>query len=79
MRLTNSNRCFSSSNLKLLIEDCRTNHAEQVNNNKNVVELVVGDIFMAMSSIQSDASSNRVAKLSYQIRGPFRIDKCTGS
>ena len=79
MRLTNSNRCFSSSNLKLLIEDCRTNHAERVNNNKNVVELVVGDIFMAISSIQSDASSNRVAKLSYQIRGPFRIDKCTGS
>ena len=33
---------------------------------------------MARTAIQSDASTNRVAKLSYQVRGPFRFVKCTG-
>ena len=37
--------------LKLLIEYRRTVHAECVNNNKNVVELVVGDIVMARTTI----------------------------
>ena len=34
LRLTDSNRRFSSSILKILIEDRRTMHAERVNNNK---------------------------------------------
>ena len=41
-----SSRRFSSSILKLLIEDRPTAHAERFNNNTNVVELVVGDIVM---------------------------------
>ena len=33
---------------------------------------------MARITIQSNTSTNKVAKLSYQVRGPFRIVKCTG-
>ena len=43
----------------------------------NVVKLVVGDIDRARTAIQSDVSTNKVAKLSYQVR-PFRTVKCTG-
>ena len=78
MRLTDSNRRFSSSILKILIEDRQNMHAERVNNNKNIVELIVGDIVMARTSIQSDPTTNKVAKLSSQARGSFRIVKCTG-
>ena len=33
---------------------------------------------MASITIQIDTSTNKVAKLSYQARGSFRIVKCTG-
>ena len=33
---------------------------------------------MARTAFQSDVSTNKVAKLNYQVRGPFRIVKCTG-
>ena len=62
----------------MLIKDRRFIHAERVNNIKNIVELIVGDIVMARTTVQSDVSTNKVAKLSYQVRGPFRIVKCTG-
>ena len=62
----------------MLIKDRRFIHAERVNNIKNIVELIVGDIVMARTTVQSDVSTNKVAKLSYQFRGPFRIVKCTG-
>ena len=42
------------------------------------LELVVGDITMAITAIQSGNSINTVAKLSYQIWGLIRIVKCTG-
>lgn len=45
----------------------------KVNNNRNIVELVAGDIVMARTTLLSDASKNKVAKLSYQVCGPFRI------
>ena len=74
LQLTDSNRQFSSTILVILIEDCRDAHADRVNNNKRIVNLVVGDIVMARTAVHSDASSNKVAKLSYQVRGPFRIE-----
>ena len=64
--------------MKILILDRREFHAEQVNNNRNIVEIIVGDIIMAKTSIQSYASTNKVAKLSYQVRGLFRIVQCIG-
>ena len=78
LRLADSNRRFSSSILKILIDDRRTIHAERVNNNKNIFDFIVGDIVMVRTAVQSNATINKVAKLSYQVRGPFRIVKCTG-
>ena len=63
--------------MKILIEDRRAAHVERVKSNKNIAELVVGDIVMTRTTIQSDVSKNKVAKLSYQVRGPYRIVKCT--
>ena len=64
--------------MKIVIEDRREAHAERVNNNRHIVELVIGDIVMVRTAIQSDASTNKVAKLSYQVRGSFRIVQFTG-
>ena len=63
--------------MKVLFEYRRETYSKQVNNNKNIFELVVDDIVIARISVQSDASTNKVAKLSYQVRGPFRIITCT--
>ena len=64
--------------MKILIRDRCEIHAERVNNNKNIVELVVGKTVMARTAVETDASTNKVAKLSYQVRGPLRIVTCTG-
>ena len=57
----------------MLIEDCRTAHAECINNTKTLVILKAGDIVMARTAIQSDLSKNKVAKLSYSVRGSYQI------
>ena len=44
---------------------------------KKIVELDVGDIVKVRTVVQSDTSMNKVTKLSYQVRGPFRILTCT--
>ena len=62
----------------MLIEDCRTVHAECINNTKTLVILKAGDIVMARTAIQSDLSKNKVAKLSYSVRGPYQIRRNTG-
>ena len=51
LNFTNSRRHFASSVLKILIEDCRTAHAERINNSKNLVLLNAGDIVMARTAI----------------------------
>ena len=63
LHLTESNRHFSSALLKILIEDLRRDNTERINNNRNIVLLVSGDIFMVRTIIQSDASKNKFAKL----------------
>ena len=78
LRITDFNRRISSSILKTLIEDRREAHDERVNNNKNIVDLVLGDIVMASTLVQNDTSTNKVAKLSYQVHGLFCIVTCTG-
>ena len=77
-KLTDANRHFSSSILKILIEDRRTAHAERINNSRNPVVLQAGDIVMARTAIQSNLIKNKVAKLSYSVRGPYQIVRHTG-
>ena len=71
LKLTDANRHFSSSILKILIEDRRIAHAERINNSKNLVVLHTGNIVMARAAIQSNLAKNKVAKLSYSVRGPY--------
>ena len=54
LNLAASSRHFSSSILKMLIEDNRTAHAEHINNNRNIVVLEPDDIVMARTAIQSN-------------------------
>ena len=78
LRLTDSSRHFSSSILKILIEDRRTAHAERINNNRNIVLLQPDDIVMARTSVQSNKQREKVAKLTYAVRGPYQIIRTTG-
>ena len=78
LNFINFYRHFASSILKILTEDCQTAHAKRINNSKNLILLKAGDIVMARTSIQSDQSKNKVAKLSYSVRGPFQIIRKTG-
>ena len=77
LKLTNSSRCFYSSILKILIEDCRTAHAEHINNFRNLVVLHAGDIVMARTAIQSDHFKNKVTRLSYSIQCSYQIIRNT--
>ena len=78
LKLTDSNRHFSSSILKTDIEDRRTSHTERINSSRNLVVFQAGDIVMARTSIQSNLSKNKVAKISYSDRGPYQIVHHTG-
>ena len=78
LKLTDSSRHFSSSILKILIEDRRTAHAERINNNRNIIVLEPGDIVMARTAIQSNKQKGKVAKLCYAVRGPYQIIRTTG-
>ena len=78
LRLTDSNRHFTSAILKILVEYRQTSHAERVNNNRNIVTMHPGDISMARTAIQSNKTTNKVAKLCYVVCGPFQIVRGTG-
>ena len=78
INFTNSHRHFSFSILKILTEDRWTAHAERINNTKNLVILKAGDIVKVRTAIQSDLFNNKVAKLSYSVRGPYQILRNTG-
>ena len=79
LKLTDSSCHFSSSILKILIEDRRTAHAERINNNQNVVVLESGDIVMARTAIQSNKQKEKVAKLCYVVRRPYQIIRTTSN
>ena len=78
IKLTESSRSFSSSILKILIEDRRIAHAERINNYRNLVVLHAGDIVMARTAIQSDIFKHKVTMLSYSVRSPFQMIRNTG-
>ena len=70
-KLTDSACNLSSSILKFLIEDRRIDHAERINNSRNLVVLHAGDIIMDRTAIQNDISKHKGDKISYPVRGPF--------
>ena len=77
LKFTDSSRHFSSIILNIIIEDHRTPHAERINNTRNLVVLKPGDIVMGRTFIQSDKKKEKVAKLSYAVRGPYQAIRAT--
>ena len=73
LRLIDLNRYFVSVILKILVEDRRNVHAEQININRDIVTILPGDLVMARTTVQSDKANNKIAKLCYVVRGPFQI------
>ena len=71
LKLTDSSRHFSSSILKILIEDRRTAHTECINNNRSVVVLEPSDIAIARTAIQSNTQKGKVGQLCYAARGSY--------
>ena len=61
----------------MLIEDRRTAHAERINNTRNLIVLKCGDIVMDRTVIKSNRKREKVAKLSYAVRGPYHIIRTT--
>ena len=78
LRLTDTNRHIVTAILKIPIEDQRDTHAKRINNNRNMVSMRPGDLVMTRTAVQRDNSKDRVAKLSYTVRGPFKIIRGTG-
>ena len=64
--------------LQCVIEDRREAHRLRTNTDKPTITYAPGDLVFARVSVQSDAKKNRVGKLSYATRGPFRITKADG-
>ena len=65
LRLNDSNRHFTTSILKILIEDRRTTNTERITNSRNIFTMHPGDIVMAHTAVQSDKSKDKEAKLRY--------------
>ena len=64
---------FSRQVVALVVEDRRQAHRDRVNEGRSAPSFVPGDLVLIRVQVQSNAELSRVAKLSYQVRGPFRI------
>ena len=78
LRLTDSNRYFASTILKILVEDRSTVHVERINNNRKIVTILHGDLVVARTTVQSNKANDKVAKLCYAVRSSFQIIRGTG-
>ena len=78
LRLAQNQSKFSTEILKILIEDRRSYHRERMNQSRNQKLFQLGDIVMVRVSVQSKAAEDRVAKLSYRLRGPYEITSVSG-
>ena len=57
----------------LTIEDRRKAHRNRVNEGRSAPSFAPGDLVLLRIQVQSNTDQNRVAKLSYQVHGPYRI------
>jgi hypothetical protein len=73
LQFVSEHASFSQAILRFLVEDRHLAHAERANESRNPVTYEIGDRVMATVQVKSDASVNKVAKLSYQRHGPFEI------
>ena len=74
LRHVSSNATFAQNVLKILIEERRLRHRDRHNQSINhTQQFQVNDIVKAHVQIQSNSDNGTVKKLSYQVRGPFKI------
>jgi hypothetical protein len=65
--------------LKVITEDRRCYHRERMNQNRVQVLYKVGDVVLVRVQVQSNAQLDRVAKLSYRLRGPMIVKEVLGN
>lgn len=73
LRLAQENSQFATKILQLLTEERRSYHRERANETRNQQLFALGDLVMVRVAVQSQASNNRVAKLTYRLRGPYEV------
>jgi hypothetical protein len=78
LRLGQANSNFATEILAYLTEDRRAHHQARANLSRNQKLFKIGDTVMVRVSVQSKASSGKVAKLSYSQRGPYKIVEVSG-
>ena len=59
------------------LEDRRTVHSERINNNRNIVTILPGDLAIARTTFQRDNVNDKVAKLCYAVRSSSNIIRGT--
>jgi hypothetical protein len=55
------------------VANCREAHRDRVNQGRSAPSFSPGDLVFVRVQVNSNAEINRAAKLSYHVRGPFRI------
>jgi hypothetical protein len=78
LRFHQDNARIAAEVLKIIIEDRRCYHRERMNQDRDQVLFQVDDVVMVRVQVQSKATIDRVAKLSYRLRGPMIIKEVLG-
>ncbi len=64
---------FARRVVELVVHDRRQAHRDRVNEGRSAPQFSPGDLVLVRVQVNSNAELHRVAKLSYQVRGPFRV------
>ena len=73
LRLAQTDSQFAMETLRLLTEERRTYHRERINGLRSQQLFELNDVVMVSVQVQSNIDTDRVAKLSYRLRGPYSI------
>jgi hypothetical protein len=78
LRLAQRNSNFAVDILQLLTDERRTYHRERINESRSQQLFDVGDSVLVRVAVQSNAQTNKVAKLEYRLRGPYTVIEVLG-
>jgi PAS domain-containing protein len=73
LRFHQDNARIAAEILKIITEDHRSYHRERMNRDRDQTLFQVDDVVMVRVQVQSKAHLDRVAKLSYWLRGPMIV------
>jgi hypothetical protein len=69
---------FARQVVALVVIDRRQAHRDRVNEDRSAPSFAPGDLVLVRVLVQSNAELRRIAKLSYQVRGLFRVVSHSG-